>query len=56
MRECASATEIEHFFFWVYICDAEKTAEFGSILPNPGEEEAWVKQLSKEVRDKYGLY
>ena len=56
MNECAEATGIENFFFWVYICDADKTAEFGSILPKPGEEEAWVARLPKEVRDRYGLY
>ena len=56
MEECGAATGIEKSYFWVYVCDAEKTAEFGSILPQPGEEEAWVAQLSKDVRDRYGLY
>ena len=56
MAECSEAVGIDRSFLWVYICDAEKTAEFGSILPKPGEEEAWVAKLPKEVRDRYGLY
>lgn len=35
---------------------ANTGAEFGSVLPKPGEEEAWVAGLKKEVRDRYGLY
>ena len=56
MNECAEAICIDKSYIWVYICDAEKTAEFGSILPEPGQEKAWVEKLPKEVRDRYGLY
>jgi phenylpyruvate tautomerase PptA (4-oxalocrotonate tautomerase family) len=56
MNECAEAIGIDKSYIWVYICDAEKTAEFGSILPEPGQEKAWVEKLPKEVRDRYGLY
>lgn len=54
--ECSKATGIEASYWWVYICDADKTSEFGSVLPKPGEEEAWVNSLSEEVRKRYGLY
>lgn len=56
MNECAEAIEIDKSYIWVYICDADKTAEFGQVLPEPGQEEAWVAKLPKEVRDRYGLY
>ena len=56
MNECAAAVGMERSYWWIYICDADKTAEFGSVLPKPGEEDAWVKGLGKEVRDRYGLY
>ena len=56
MNECAEAIGIDKSYIWVYICDADKTAEFGRVLPEPGQEEAWVARLPKEVRDRYGLY
>ena len=56
MNECAEAIGIDKSYIWVYICDADKTAEFGQVLPEPGQEEAWVAKLPKEVRDRYGLY
>ena len=56
MNECAEAIGIDKSYIWVYICDADKTAEFGQVLPEPGQEEAWVARLPKEVRDRYGLY
>ena len=56
MTECSGVVGVDASYFWVYICDADKTAEFGSILPKPGEEAAWVNGLSKDVRDRYGLY
>ena len=56
MNECAEAIGIDKSYIWVYICDADKTAEFGQVLPEPGQEEAWVARLPKEVRARYGLY
>jgi phenylpyruvate tautomerase PptA (4-oxalocrotonate tautomerase family) len=53
MNECAEAIGIDKSYIWVYICDADKTAEFGEVLPEPGQEEAWVARLPKEVRDRY---
>lgn len=29
MRECAEAIGVDKSFVWVYVCDADKTAEFG---------------------------
>ncbi len=54
--ECSQATGIEPSYWWVYICDADKTSEFGRVLPKPGEEKEWVASLDKDVRDRYGLY
>ncbi|KAK5170959.1 uncharacterized protein LTR77_004103 [Saxophila tyrrhenica] len=56
MSECSEAMGVDPSFVWAYICDAEKTAEFGSVLPEPGQEKAWVEAIPKEVRDRYGLY
>lgn len=56
MAECAAATDMDKSFWWVYICDADKTAEFGSVLPEPGGEKEWIEGIDKEVRERYGLY
>ncbi len=38
---------------WVYIAEvpASQMVEFGHVLPEPGEEEAWTKALPAEVRE-----
>ena len=55
MEECAKAIGVEKSYIWVYICDADKTAEFGAVLPEPGQEKAWVEKLPKEVKQRYGI-
>lgn len=55
MNECAQAIGIDKSYIWVYICDAEKTAEFGAVLPEPGQEKAWAQALPSEVRERYGI-
>jgi phenylpyruvate tautomerase PptA (4-oxalocrotonate tautomerase family) len=39
---------------WVYLSDipASNIAEFGKVLPEPGEEEAWVNALPQPLRDR----
>ena len=55
MKECAEAIRVDSSFVWVYICDADKTAEFGAVLPEPGHEKEWKEALPKEVRTRYGI-
>lgn len=37
---------------WVYICDipGPSISEFGRVLPNPGQEEAWFAELPPELQ------
>ncbi len=37
MNECSEAMRVDPSYVWAYICDAEKTAEFGAVLPEPGK-------------------
>ena len=39
---------------WVYISDIPGTSvvEFGHILPQPGEEEAWFAKLPRDLQEK----
>lgn len=39
---------------WVYVSDipAEGVAEFGNVLPQPGDEEAWLASLPGAMREK----
>ena len=55
MEECAEAIGVGKSYIWVYICDADKTAEFGAVLPEPGQEKVWVEKLPKEVKERYGI-
>ena len=56
MNECAEAIGVDRSYVWAYICDAEKTAEFGAVLPEPGKEKEWVEAIPREVRERYGMY
>lgn len=54
----SEACGIERSHFWVYLCDVAKMAEFGSVVPDAGEsvgEEAWLKGLPGEVKERYHL-
>ncbi len=48
----AAIAETEDSHIQVYIVDvpARQIAEWGQILPNPGEEEAWNARISERVR------
>ena len=41
---------------WVYICDIPATniAEYGSILPTPGNEAAWLERLPAALKARLG--
>lgn len=56
MLETAEAIGIDRSYVWVYISDLEKAAEFGQVLPAPGEEEAWIAKIPQEVKDRYGMH
>ena len=56
MKGCAEVCGLDPSYVWVYICEADKTVEFGSVLPAPGGEKAWEEALPREVGERYGLY
>lgn len=56
MNECATALSIDSSYIWVYVNDADKTAEFGKILPKPGGEKEWLKSIPHDVRSRYHMY
>ncbi|RFU34990.1 hypothetical protein B7463_g1353, partial [Scytalidium lignicola] len=51
----SEASGIDPSFFWVYLCDIPKMAEFGSIMPDPGGEAEWIASLPQEVKERYQL-
>lgn len=53
--ECARAFGLESSYVWVYISDLAQAAEFGSLLPAPGDEKEWYAALPQEVKERYGL-
>ena len=55
VNECAAACGIDESFVWVYVSDLAKAAEFGSVLPEPGEEKEWFAALPEDVKQRYDL-
>lgn len=53
--ECAAGLKLDRSYVWVYISDLAQAAEFGSLLPAPGEEQEWYAALPQSVKDRYGL-
>jgi len=54
LHDVCATTGVAPEAVWVYICDipAENIAEYGSILPPPGEEAAWLATLSEDLRTR----
>lgn len=54
IREVAQAAALPTFSIWVYIDElpARAMAEFGHMLPEPGEEAAWADALPKGDRER----
>jgi phenylpyruvate tautomerase PptA (4-oxalocrotonate tautomerase family) len=52
IRDVASAAAVDPFAVWVYLIElpASMMAEFGRLLPEPGQESAWLESLSAEDR------
>jgi hypothetical protein len=46
-------TQIPRQFIWVYLSELAHTdmIEFGSVLPVPGDEAAWVEGMDPAIRD-----
>ncbi len=58
MRETGEILGVSEESVWVYISDipAEAVAEFGAILPQPGEEERWLQSLPADLKQKLRAY
>lgn len=54
MRETSDILGISEQDVWVYISDipALGVLEFGTVLPEPGEEEQWLAALPEALREK----
>jgi len=54
MREASEILGISEQAVWVYISDipAHGVLEFGNVLPEPGEEAAWLASLPVALREK----
>ena len=54
MRETSDILGISEQCVWVYISDipAQGVLEFGNVLPEPGNEEAWLASLPEALREK----
>lgn len=55
VKAAGEATDIDPSFFWIYLCDIPKMAEFGSVMPAPGGEAAWIASLSEDVKKRHGF-
>ena len=52
LDDVARAAGVESFSVWVYLSELPPAAmaEFGHVLPQPGEEQTWIDSLSEEDR------
>ena len=52
LDDVARAAGVESFSVWVYLSELPRAAmaEFGHVLPQPGEEQTWIDSLSEEDR------
>jgi phenylpyruvate tautomerase PptA (4-oxalocrotonate tautomerase family) len=52
--DVAAAAGVEAFGVWVYLVELPPAAmvEFGHVLPEPGEEDAWTAALPAAYRDR----
>jgi phenylpyruvate tautomerase PptA (4-oxalocrotonate tautomerase family) len=54
MQDVARASGAAEDTVWVYLSDipAENIAEYGRVLPPPGEEDAWFSSLPDALRER----
>lgn len=54
LHDICKVTGVAEDEVWVYICDipADNIAEYGRILPSPGDEVAWLTTLSESLRTR----
>lgn len=52
VEDAAQATGLPPHAVWVYVAElpARAMVEYGRVLPEPGDEEAWIETLSPEGR------
>jgi phenylpyruvate tautomerase PptA (4-oxalocrotonate tautomerase family) len=52
LRDLSDATGAAYEEIWVYLCDipAFNIAEYGCVLPSPGDEAAWLAELPDNIR------
>lgn len=55
VTEGSQVTGVSASKFWVYICDIPKMAEYGQILPPPGQEEEFIANLPADVRAQFNI-
>ena len=46
---------VDRSYVWVYISDLAKAAEFGSVMPAPGQEAAWVDAIPNDVKKRHNI-
>ena len=54
MQSVSRASGAPEDAVWVYLCDipAANVIEYGSIMPSPGEEDAWFSLLPAAMRER----
>lgn len=54
LHDVCTVTGVTQDEIWVYICDipAENIAEYGRVLPSPGDEAAWLTTLPESLRTR----
>jgi phenylpyruvate tautomerase PptA (4-oxalocrotonate tautomerase family) len=52
--EASAIAKVKRENVWVYVSDisASGVLEFGQVLPQPGQEEAWFSRLPKALQDR----
>jgi len=54
MQDVGRASGAAEDAVWIYLCDipAANIAEYGRVLPPPGEEDAWFSSLPHAMRER----
>jgi len=54
LHDVCTVTGVAEDEVWVYICDipADNIAEYGRVLPSPGDEAAWLTTLPESLRTR----
>jgi len=54
LHDVCTVTGVAEDEVWVYLCDipADNIAEYGRVLPSPGDEAAWLTTLPESLRTR----